>query len=44
MSDADVLRKVRTGGWLRIPARAYNAFSDAAQAPRQREQDQQRQA
>ena len=44
MTDGDALKKVRTGDRLRIPARTYNAFIDTAQAHRQREQDQHRQA
>lgn len=37
---ADAFRKVRSGQPLVIPARAYNAFVDAAVAERRREQTQ----
>ena len=42
MADGDSLRKVRSGDPLKIPARAYNAFVDAAVAQRHRDQDRRR--
>ena len=43
-SGGDALKKVQTGDALRIPARAYNAFIDAAQAQRRRASDRSQQA
>lgn len=40
----DVLKKVQSGDRLRIPARAYNSFVDAANDLRQRQQNRQQQA